>query len=82
MRVSFASFDGGKHTLLLIENGYDQGFSYRAIMRIGRRSEPTDVCTVLPNLRSLEHWPYRIDRIELHDFQMLPWNPGDGPVCR
>jgi hypothetical protein len=33
--------------LLVIENGYGDGLRYRAVMRRGDRTAPTDVCLVM-----------------------------------
>jgi hypothetical protein len=73
--------DGRPGTLLVLENGYGQALRYRANMVRGRRSEPTDVCTVLPRLRGYEHWPYRIDRLDLTGFELVPYRDGTPPVC-
>ena len=81
VRVKFVQIPDSDHTLLLIENGYGQGLRYRAVMRIDGEGERTDVCLVMPNLRSLEHWPFRIDAIELSDFRLQPWRDGDPLPC-
>jgi len=67
--------------LLLIENGYEQGFRYRALMRRGERSAPTDVCLIMPGKPGHEHWPYQIDRLDLSDLRLVPWKPEDGLPC-
>ena len=84
VRVSFFRMTG-RHglpeTLLVFENGYDRALRYRASVTRGRRTERTDVCTVLPGLRGYEHWPYSIDRIDLSDFALVPYRAGSAPVC-
>jgi hypothetical protein len=73
--------DGSPGTLLVLENGYDRALRYRANMVRGHSSQPTDVCTVLPRLRGYEHWPYRIDRLDLTGFALVPYRQGSRPVC-
>ena len=73
--------DGSPGTLLVLENGYDRALRYRASIVRGRDSEPTDVCTVRPRLRGYEHWPYRIDRLDLTGFALVPYREGSRPVC-
>jgi hypothetical protein len=75
---------GGKEEesrLLLIENGYDRGLRYRATIYRRGRSEPTDVCVVIPERRGYEHWPYPIDRIELSGLTLFPLREGDPLTC-
>lgn len=69
------------HALLIVENGYGQALRYRARMTTRGNARPTDVCIVLPANRGYEHWPHPIERIELSDFQLLPWSEGDTPTC-
>ena len=71
----------GRHTLLIVENGYAGALRYRARMTRDGQTRPTDVCVVLPSNRSYEHWPHPIDRIELSDFALVTWNEGDTPAC-
>ena len=73
--------DGAVETLLVLENGYDRALRYRARMIVDGRSQPTDVCTVLPRLRGYEHWPHAIERMELSDFALVGYRPGTPPVC-
>jgi hypothetical protein len=80
VRILFARLDNGQ-SLLVLENGYDQALVYRARIHIGGRSVPTDVCTALPGLRGYEHWPDRIDRIELTGVRLEPWPEGQRPRC-
>jgi hypothetical protein len=81
VRIKFVATPGGEHTMLMIENGYDGAFTYRAIMTRRGESETTDVCQVQPMLRGFEHWPYRIDNIELRAMHLAPWREGDRVVC-
>jgi hypothetical protein len=75
VHVKFAEYPAG-HRMLFIENGYDRAFAYRARIRAGDKSAATDVCTVMPLKRGQEHWPYRIDTIELSDLKLIPWKEG------
>ncbi|HET9231300.1 MAG TPA: hypothetical protein VFO00_08420 [Vitreimonas sp.] len=68
-------------SVLVITNGYGQAVSYRASILVNDHSAPTDVCTVLPTMHGVEHWPYLIDRIELSDMRLIPWRQGDAPHC-
>jgi hypothetical protein len=84
IRISFitlASVGEPDDRLLVLENGYDRAFRYRATISQGSRSEPTDVCTVIPMLRGYEHWPFQIDRIELTNLTLVSFAPGQQPVC-
>lgn len=72
----------GQHSLLIIENGYDRALVFHARMTIGDRTAPTDVCLVVPNNRSFEHWPERIDRLELSQLTQVEWRQGDPVPCR
>jgi len=72
----------GQHTLLVIENGYDQALIFHARMTRGARSQATDVCLVVPNNRSFEHWPEPLDALELSQLVQVSWRPGDPVPCR
>jgi hypothetical protein len=67
LRFSFVPMDDGRHTVLVIENGFPRSFLYRARIGRGSKSVVTDVCQVIPNKRGYEHWPYPIDWIEITD---------------
>lgn len=80
LRIKFFRLsDGG--SALWIENGYRKAFAYRATIRAGARSAPTDVCLVTPRLRGNEHWPFRIDSIELSAMRLESWREGDPIRC-
>jgi len=81
LRVKFMSI-AGRHSLLVIENGYDRAVAYRARMIVSGQTRPTDVCLVIPNQRGYEHWPHPIERIELYDFRFADWRPGEPQPCR
>jgi hypothetical protein len=59
------TFSGGAMPMLKVENGYAQGFDYRARMFAGTRSARTSVCTVMPRIMGFEGWQQPIDRLEL-----------------
>jgi hypothetical protein len=85
VRISFLAVAAtGKESesrLLLVENGYDRGLRYRAIISRSARNEPTDVCVVIPERRGYEHWPYPIDRIELSGLTLFSLREGDPLTC-
>lgn len=81
IRITFAAVAEGRETVLLIENGYDRAFIYRAVINRDGQSRPTDVCTVMPGIRGHEHWPYDIDSIALTGFRLEPWNESQGIRC-
>jgi hypothetical protein len=72
----------GRHTMLVIENGYDHAIVYRARMVRNGQEQATDVCLVMPNRRGYEHWPHMIDRLDLSDFTVAEWREGDEVPCR
>lgn len=74
--------EGKKESVLVIENGYGQGITYRARISVGEKSGATDVCLVMPGKRGYELWPYAIDKIELAAFELVPWQNGDPIPCR
>lgn len=88
LRVTFRQAADSDQTLLVIENGYDGPVTYRALMRVltrdGTRWEQTSVCTVLPGIFSVEHWPHPIVSIALKDFTITPslGEGNDEVVCR
>lgn len=69
------------HMLLSIENGYEQGVTYRAMILRGDRRTPTDVCLVRPGGRGYEHWPYAFDAIEISALRLQDWKDGDPIPC-
>ena len=80
VRIRFHSI-ADRHALLVVENGHGLALSYRARMTRDGRTRHTDVCVVLPNLPSYEHWPHPIERIELTDFRFIRWQEGRAPTC-
>jgi len=81
IKLHFVRPDGGDHSMLVIENGYDRGMVYRARMRTGGKTEPTDVCLVMPGRFGFEYWPYPIDALELSDIRLVPWQDGNPIRC-
>ena len=80
VRVKLLSV-AGQHTLLALANGYDRALAYRARITRDGRTNPTDVCLVLPNRHGFEYWPYRIERIELSELHLVPWKDGQAVPC-
>ena len=70
-----------RQAFLVVENGYDRAIVYRARMTLGEQSRPTDVCLVVPAQRGYEHWPHRIDRLDLTGFAFADWREGDPIPC-
>lgn len=82
LRAVAPSADQPKGGMMLsIENGYDGALRYRAVLRNGDRSQPTDVCIVMPHKFGFEHWPYPFERIELSDLSIISWHEGDSVTC-
>ena len=80
VRVRMLSIDG-RHTMLVLENGMGRALAYRARMTVDGQSHPTDVCIVLPNYPTYEHWAFPIELLELSDFRFIPRAPGRAPTC-
>jgi hypothetical protein len=80
VQYKFLEYPNGQR-LLAVENGYDQALAYRARLHIGKRTQSTTVCTVAPHKRTIEHWEYAVDWIELQDAHLIAWRPGEPPRC-
>ncbi len=78
---TFVATADGEHSLLVIRNGLDRSFAYKARIGVGAKSTATDVCQVLPALMAIEHWPYKIDWIEVTGIRATEWKDGDAPRC-
>lgn len=78
--AKFMAIGGGKATLLVLENGYDQAIAYRARITVKGKTTPTDVCIVLPGKRGFENWPYAIEKIELSAIALEKYD-GGRPRC-
>jgi hypothetical protein len=72
----------GRHTLLVIENGYDHAIVFQARMVRDGQERATDVCLVMPNRRGYEHWPHMMERLDLAGFTIAEWREGDEIPCR
>ena len=68
-------------SLLVIANGYDRAFVWRAQIRVNGKIQPTDVCLVLPKKTGVEHWPYPVERVVVSKMRLEPWKPEDGVRC-
>jgi hypothetical protein len=82
LRLRFVNLPGTDHSVLLVENGYDRAFGYRAVMHVRGHGSPTDVCLVRSHLRGIEHWPYAIESIDLSSFRLVPWRDGQQVTCQ
>lgn len=69
-------------TLLAVENGYDKALVYHAVMHLGGDTQATTVCLVKPGKRTMEHWPFKIDRLELSGIRLIDWKTGDPTPCQ
>jgi hypothetical protein len=81
IRFKLVSYPEGQ-SLLAVENGYDRALVYRARLVRGGRLSPTTVCLVQPGRRTLEHWPYRVDGLQLDRLRLVPWRQGDEIPCK
>lgn len=82
VRFTFTTALDGDQRVLLVENGFSQEFYYRATITRNGQSMTTDVCSILPELRGVEHWPFVIDSIELSDFAWADHVEGRPVTCR
>lgn len=80
LRLRFLSI-AGRHSLLILENGYGRALVYRARIARHGATRATDVCLVMPRQRGFEHWPEPIERIELSDFAFVDWHAGQPVPC-
>jgi hypothetical protein len=53
------------HSILVLVNGYGNSFRYRVLMHSNGAVQPTDVCEVFPHISGTEHWPYRIEQLDI-----------------
>ncbi|MEI9852997.1 MAG: hypothetical protein WDN24_21525 [Sphingomonas sp.] len=67
--------------MLVIENGLGGALVYRALIEQGGRTGATDVCLVPPGKLGIEHWPFAIDSIQIHQMRLAAWKPGDPVTC-
>jgi hypothetical protein len=70
VRLSFRLVPGPRqgsepHSVLILQNGYGNSFRYRVLMHSNGHVQPTDVCEVFPRISATEHWPYRIDQLDV-----------------
>ncbi len=79
--LRFIRTPGKDQSLLSIQNGYDRAFVYRAVMHVGKDSQPTDVCLVIPGKLGNEFWPFAIDALDLSELRLVAWKPGDPVPC-
>jgi hypothetical protein len=81
IRFRFVSLEGGSQSLLLVENGSDRSYLYKARIGYERNAGPTDVCQIIPDKRSVEHWAYPLDWIEISDVRAVPYDENVSPRC-
>ena len=80
VQYKFVEYPNGQR-LLAVENGYNQALAYRARLHSGDHSDKTTVCMVAPHKRTIEHWPWAVDWIELREIHLVEWFPGDKLPC-
>ncbi len=81
IRIAFRQIGDSNHRLLVIANGYDRALAFRAAIRVDGKDQHTDVCTVMPGIHGIEHWPFASDRIMLTDLRLEEWREGMPPRC-
>ncbi|MBA3669557.1 MAG: hypothetical protein H0W71_05770 [Sphingomonas sp.] len=81
IRFRFLPFASGTQALLNTENGTNQSYSFKARIERGSKSVTTDVCQLVPAKRSVEHWPYPLDWIEITDMHVVPYDETELPRC-
>jgi len=82
LRFRFLQVPGTSHTMLIVQNGYARALAYRAQITVKGKTNPTDVCLVLPAKPTVEHWPYAIAAIEVDAFELIDWKEGDAVPCK
>lgn len=86
VRVTFYQAPETGDMFLLVQNGYGDSMEYDAAMivrgREGAQWTRTSVCTVLPTVISVEHWPHLIYGLSLGGFGLDPALPKDAVRCR
>lgn len=68
------SYAANGDSVLAVLNGVPLLVNYKARMHRGGVTTQTDVCQVMPSRGGTEHWPYRIDALELDGFSVSQWN--------
>lgn len=79
--LRFIQTPGKDQSMLSVQNGYGRALVYRAVMHMGKTSQPTDVCLVIPGKLGIEHWPFAIDALDLSELRLVAWKPGDPVPC-
>ena len=77
--VEFAMLKMG--AVFVVKNHHDRPLTYRAVVKApGHDPEVTSVCSVMPNLVGVEHWPNEIEGVMFGDFKLL--EPAATPECK
>ena len=71
----------GKQTNLIVENGYDRPVKYSVLIHYGKTSMADTTCEVTPHKRSIEHWPYNVDVVDLREMLFIPLHDGQPLDC-
>ena len=85
VRITFRLVPGSRpgsepHSVLVLSNGYGNSFRFRVRMHVAGSVQPTDVCEVFPQISGTEHWPYRIDQLDVTAAWLEP-PQGDNARC-
>jgi hypothetical protein len=85
LRVIFRQKKGADAMVLIIQSGFDNPVNYTAGMLIPARDgqvwQATSVCTIMPGVMGLEHWPSPMLALSLGDFVLEPRSPNAQPRC-
>jgi hypothetical protein len=81
LRFVTVSVEGGSHSMLVVENGYERGLVYRASLQIDGRRQSKAVCPVQPRTRGYAAWPYPVDHIELTNLRLVAWKERGNAKC-
>jgi hypothetical protein len=81
VHLTLVQFPKGQ-SALVVKNGYDRALVYRARLHRGNRRSSATVCLVIPGKRGIEHWPFRIDAVEISEMRLEPWQRGNPILCK
>ena len=81
IRFRFVPIERGTQALLVIENGSSESYMYKARIGYAGKAGPTDVCQLIPDKRSIEHWAYPLDWIEISEVRAVPYAENSPPRC-
>src|SRR5690606_5340872 len=67
-------FDAKISPMLILLSGYNDGLNYDLKMKLPKKSffKKTSTISLFNNLKTIEHWPYQIEKIKFKRFEKLP----------